>query len=82
LGTQTRNGDKQRQTPSLHSPAEQDFHSAEQPSNLDNQLDFDNADIQLLLRAYSSRAAAGRLDAALEVLEGVVAAGRLDVLCK
>ncbi|KAL0041133.1 hypothetical protein WJX77_005807 [Trebouxia sp. C0004] len=82
LGTQTRNDNKQRQTPSLHSPAEQDLHSAEQPSNLDNQLDFDNADIQLLLRAYSSRAAAGRLDAALEVLEGVVAAGRIDVLCK
>ncbi|DBB18556.1 TPA: hypothetical protein ACH3X3_000188 [Trebouxia sp. C0006] len=82
LGTHTRNGDKQRQKTSLHSPAEQDLHSAEQPSNLDNQLDFDNADVQLLLRAYSSRAAAGRLDAALEVLEGVVAAGRIDVLCK
>jgi len=34
------------------------------------------------LRAYSSRAAAGRLDAALQVLEGVVAAGRIDVLSK
>lgn len=53
---------------------------AQHSSNLDSQLDFDKADTHLLLRAYSSRAAAGRLDAALKVLEGVVAAGRIDVL--
>ena len=53
---------------------------SDQFSNLDNQLDFENAATDLLIRAYSSRAAAGRLDAALEVLEGVVAAGRIDVL--
>lgn len=83
-GSGTRQRTANRYQPPLpsQSPAEQDFHSAEMPRNLDDQLDFDSANTQLLLRAYSSRAAAGRLDAALEVLEGVVAAGRLDVLTK
>ena len=52
----------------------------EPPSNLDSRLDFDNGDMQTLLRAYNSRVAAGRLHAALGVLETLVAAGRTDVL--
>lgn len=55
-------------------------HPAEQLSNLDSRLDFDNGDTRMLLRAYNSRVAAGRLHAALEVLESLVAAGRTDVL--
>lgn len=53
---------------------------AETYSNLDSKLDFDNGDTQMLLRAYNSRVAAGRLHAALGVLETLVAAGRTDVL--
>lgn len=53
---------------------------AEPPSNLDSRLDFNNGDAQTLLRAYNSRVAAGRLHAALGVLETLVAAGRIDVL--
>ncbi|KAL3134957.1 hypothetical protein ABBQ32_007917 [Trebouxia sp. C0010 RCD-2024] len=53
---------------------------AEPYSNLDSKLDFDNGDTHMLLRAYNSRVAAGRLHAALGVLEILVAAGRTDVL--
>lgn len=53
---------------------------ADPPGNLDSRLDFDHGDAQTLLRAYNSRVAAGRLHAALEVLETLVAAGRIDVL--
>lgn len=53
---------------------------AESPSNLDSRLDFDHGDAQTLLRAYNSRVAAGRLHAALGVLETLVAAGRTDVI--
>lgn len=53
---------------------------AEPSSNLDSRLDFHNGDGQTLLRAYNSRVAAGRLHAALGVLETLVAAGRIDVL--
>lgn len=53
---------------------------AEPPSNLDSRLDFDHGDAQMLLRAYNSRVAAGRLHAALGVLETLVAAGRTDVI--
>lgn len=53
---------------------------AEAPSNLDSRLDFHKGDAQTLLRAYNSRVAAGRLHAALGVLETLVAAGRIDVL--
>lgn len=49
-------------------------------TSLDTELDFDESSTELLLRAYSSRAAAGRLDAALHVLQGVIKAGRIDVL--
>lgn len=84
--TVNRNGNKKPQSAPRRSGAQQqpaqDFQSMDQASNLDNKLDFDNANTELLLRAYRSRAAAGRLDAALEVLEGVVAAGRIDVLTK
>ena len=53
---------------------------AESPSNLDSRLDFDHGDAQTLLRAYNSRVAAGRLHAALGVLEMLVAADRIDVV--
>ena len=53
-----------------------------QEATSDDGLDFDETSTDLLLRAYSSRAAAGRLDAALEVLQGVIKAGRVDVLSR
>ena len=81
-GFKARNRQQQPRHTGAPQLSRQDLHIADQLSKLDNKLDFDNSNTQLLLRAYSSRAAAGRLDAALEVLEGVVAAGRLDVLTK
>lgn len=54
--------------------------SSDYPASLDSSLDFEESNTELLLRAYSSRASAGRLDAALQVLEGVIKAGRIDVL--
>lgn len=54
--------------------------ASDTPTSMDSTLDFDESGTELLLRAYSSRAAAGRLDAALHVLEGVIKAGRIDVL--
>ena len=56
--------------------------SSDLPANLDSALDFDESSTELLLRAYSSRAQAGRLDAALQILEGVLKAGRIDVLTR
>ena len=56
--------------------------SSDLPANLDSALDFDESSTDLLLRAYSSRAQAGRLDAALQILEGVLKAGRIDVLTR
>ena len=51
-------------------------------ATLEDGLDFEETSTNLLLRAYSSSAAAGRLDAALEVLQGVIKAGRVDVLSR
>ena len=49
---------------------------------LDGDLDFDEDSTALLLQAYSNRAAAGRLEAALHVLQGIIKAGRVDVLSR